>query len=192
MDKITNKIITGFALVLLAGLGIFGFFKVTSFLDLYSYNKNLETSISGAITATEGLDSQIAEAKTVFQETNDSKNSDIADVLPSDEDITSLTRAFDDFSVDNNFSNNPFFISSITYNDSTESDTGTYMMLPLSVKVESSEDNFYKFLEYIENSGNLDNRVRLMDITDVSTTFVEDEDSNTISFSLNINAYFQK
>lgn len=192
MDKITNKIIVGFALILFAGLGIFGFFKVTFFLDLYSYNKNLETSISDAISATDDASSEIASAKTVFQETNDSKNSDIADVLPEDEDINSLTRSFDEFAVENNFSNNPFFISSITYNDSEESETGAYSILPLSIDVEGSEDNFYKFLEYIENSGNLDTHVRLMDITGVSTTFVEDEETGTISFSLEINAYFQK
>jgi len=99
--------------------------------------------------------------------------------------------AFDEFSTENNFSNSPFFISSISYQDSEASIDGAYMILPFTIKVESSKDNFYEFLDYIGSSGNLDSGIRLMDITNVSSTFVEDENDN-ISFSLSVNAYFQK
>ena len=66
-----------------------------------------------------------------------------------------------------------------------------YSVLPFSMRVESSEDNFYKFLEYIETSGNLDNKVRLMNVTDVAIN-ISTEDEELISYNLELNAYFQK
>ncbi|EKD63993.1 MAG: hypothetical protein ACD_51C00107G0002 [uncultured bacterium] len=191
MDKITNKITVVFALLLLAGLGAFGFFKVTAYLDLYNYNKDMKAAITDAKTDSSDLASEITEAKLLFQETNSVKNDNLASVFPASEDLTSLTRAFDEFSTENNFSNSPFFISSISYQDSEASIDGAYMILPFTIKVESSKDNFYEFLDYIGSSGNLDSGIRLMDITNVSSTFVEDENDN-ISFSLSVNAYFQK
>ena len=63
MDKITNKITVVFALLLLAGLGAFGFFKVTAYLDLYNYNKDMKAAITDAKTDSSDLASEITEAK---------------------------------------------------------------------------------------------------------------------------------
>ncbi len=190
MDKIKNKIETLLSLALLVGLGVFGFFRVTAYLDLYNYNTDLEATIIDVESNVSSLSDSITESKLVFQDSNAAKNEEIAGVFPDSEDISSLTRAFDEFSVANNFSNNPFFISSINYNDSNESSDGKYMVLPFSMKVESSEDNFYKFLEYIETSGNLDNQVRLMGVDSISINLSGDDD--VLSYSLELNAYFQK
>lgn len=189
MDKIANKIMTVFALVLLAGLGVFGFIHVTFFLDLYNYNNEIEAAITDVKIMADSLSSDVVEAKIIFQETNSVKNDNLTDVFPATEDLTSLTRAFDEFSVENNFSNDPFFINSISYKESF--DSGQYMALPFTMKIESSKDNFYKFLEYIESSGNLDSHIRLMEIMSISTNLTENE-NETISFSLEVNAYFQK
>ncbi|OIP81127.1 hypothetical protein COW94_00215 [Candidatus Peregrinibacteria bacterium CG22_combo_CG10-13_8_21_14_all_44_10] len=190
MDKIKNKIETILSLVLLAGLGIFGFLRVTAYLDLYNYNIDLAASTIEVESSVNAIATELTEAKLVFQDSNSAKNEEIAGVFPDNEDITSLTRAFDEFSVANNFSNNPFFISSINYNDSDESDDGKYMVLPFTMKASSSENNFYKFLEYIETSGNLDNQVRLMGVDGISINLATDDD--VLSYSLELNAYFQK
>ncbi|MBU1019333.1 MAG: hypothetical protein ABII07_04795 [Patescibacteria group bacterium] len=189
MGKAINKIQIVLALILLLSLGVLGYLKATTYLDLYNYSHDLETSISNSSAAIDELSSTLAEAKLVFRDTDSSKNEEIANVLPKSEDLTSLTRAFDDFAVENNFSNAPFFISSISYKESYEFDD--YMVLPFSMKVESSSDNFYKFLEYIETSGNLDNQVRLMEVTDIAIS-LSDSDDDLLSFSLELNAYFQK
>lgn len=187
MGNVKSKIQLFLSLILLAGLLAFGYLKGTAYLDLYEYTDDLETSITDIDSSVDSLGATLSEAKLVFEDTNDAKNEEIAGVFPDEEDLTSLTRAFDEFSVENNFSNDPFFISSISYKDSYES--SNYNVLPFSMNIESSEDNFYKFLEYVETSGNLDNQVRLMEITDVAISLNSDD---LISFSLELNAYFQK
>lgn len=192
MDKIKNKIELFIGLILLVVLVVFGYFKGTAFWDLYTYNEDLEASIIEVESNIDGLNPLLTEGHLVFNETDNSKNEEIAGVFPSEEDLTSLNRAFDQFELDNNYSNNPVFISSISYKESYEADDGNYMVLPLSMKVDSSEENFYKFLEYIETSGNLDNQVRLMEVTDVSISVADSGDDDMISFSLELNAYFQQ
>ncbi len=190
MDKIKNKIEIFLALVLLAGLGVFGYFKVMAYLDVYQYNEDIQVSVIKAQEDISDLEGSVTEAKLVFQETNTAKSEEVAGVFPDGEDLNSLTRAFDEFAVENNFSNNPFFISSISYQESVDSEDSQYMVLPFSMKVESSEDNFYKFLEYIETSGSLDNQIRLMAIDNVSISLGGEDD--VLSYSLELNAYFQK
>ena len=189
MNKIKNKIETFLALALLVGLGVFGFLKVTAYLNLYEYNDSLSAAITSIQADINASESAVSEGKSVFKDTSNAKNQEISGVFPATEDLNSLTRAFDEFAVDNNFSNNPFFVSSISYKDSTEVD-GQYQVLPFTMKVESSQKNFYKFLEYIETSGNLDNQVRLMEVESVSISLGSDDD--ILSYSLEINAYFQK
>lgn len=192
MDSIKDKIQLGVAVLLLAGVLIFGYLKVTNFIGLYSYINDLETAIINTDSTIAGLTDASNEAKLLFQETNSSKNDEIAGVFPQDEDLTSLNRAFDEFSTENNYSNSPFFIGSISYKESTSSADGNYRVLPFSMQITSSEDNFYKFLEYIETSGNLDNRVRLMNVTNVSINLQESDDKDTLSYTLELNAYFQQ
>ncbi len=189
MDKIKNKIETVLSLILLVGLALFGYFKITDYLDLNNYNKDLSAAAIEINSEIGDQEDPLAEAKLVFQETNDAKTEEASGVFPAEEDISSLTRAFDEFSVSNNFSNNPFFISNINYKESEEPESGDYMILPITMKIDASESNFQKFLEYIETSGNLDNQIRLMSIEDISINLSNDDE---MSFDLEINAYFQK
>ena len=190
MDSITSKIQLVVAFVLLAGLVVFGYFRGTAFYEKYTYIDNLEGAILEASEVIDTLETHLSEAKTEFSSTNDYKNDEIAGVFPATEDLTSLNRAFDEFSVENNFVNSPFFISSISYNESAASEEGNYMALPFSMQIESSEDNFYKFLEYIETSGNLDTKVRLMEVTDVSIDLGSSDDE-MLSYTLDLKAYYQ-
>ncbi|EKD64012.1 MAG: hypothetical protein ACD_51C00099G0002 [uncultured bacterium] len=192
MDSIKNKIQIGISILLLAGVIAFGYFKGSSFLELYKYTDDLETKIADIEGEVSALSTAVSDAKLIYKDTNTQKNDEIAGVLPLTEDLTSLNRTFDEFSIENNFTNDPFFISSISYSESSESDDGSYMVLPFSIKIESSEDNFYKFLEYIETSGNLDNKVRLMEVVDVSINLSESSEEDLLSFTLELNAYFQK
>lgn len=179
------------ALFLLVSLCLFGYLKVTTYLDYYDYETSLTDSFIGVNDAIRDMDDDISSAKLTYQDTTSAKNDGLSDVFPSEEDLTSLTRAFDEFEVANNFSNSSFFISSISYGNSSVSADSQYRILPIDMSIDSSEDNFYKFLEYIETSGNLDSGIRLMSIDNVSIDFQSGEDEELMSYTLDLNAYFQ-
>ena len=48
-----------------------------------------------------------------------------------------------------------------------------------------------KFLHLLENSGSLDDQIRLMDIQSIRLNFDGEDDSDIINFTVQINAYFQ-
>lgn len=112
-------------------------------------------------------------------------------VFPTDEDLTTLTRLFDDFSVKNNFESNPFFISDISYETAVTADDGTYRYLPVNMTVESSKKNLSKFLEFIETSGSLEGEVRLMNVSEMNVTY-PDEYGGTFEARITLDAYFSK
>ena len=112
-------------------------------------------------------------------------------IFPSTDGYTALTRQLDLFEEELSKKNNPFEISSIEYQTTEELEN--YSVLPLRMSIESSADNFTKFLHQIENSGSLDDQVRLMDIQSIRLNFSDNEDeSKLIKFTVQINAYFQK
>jgi hypothetical protein len=90
-----------------------------------------------------------------------------------------------------------FEISNIDYGtpvlDQTE-----FGILPVRMNIKSSQDNFTKFLRMIETSGSFSNKLRLMSISSIRLNFGSDDsaspsaNSKMITFSLQLNAYFQK
>lgn len=117
----------------------------------------------------------------------DSSSQELSLVFPSSEDLTNLTRLFDDFATKNNFNTNPFFISNISYR---EAETGEdYLYVPVTLQLSASKKNLTKFLEYIESSGALEGEVRLMSVEDLTLTYPS-EYGGTYTASMDINAYF--
>lgn len=112
-------------------------------------------------------------------------------VFPTNEDITELTRLFDEFSVKNNFTNNAFFISNINYEAAAEVAESAYRYVPFSIQLTASRKNLNKFIEYIETSGSLESGVRLMEIEDMRISYPsEDVAEYTAEFKLR--AYFSQ
>lgn len=118
----------------------------------------------------------------------------LATIFPPDDAYTSLTRQLDDFEQELAKLHNPFEISNINYQGVVEGEN--YSILPLRMNIRSSASNFTKFLHLIENSGTLNEDIRLMDLSSIRLSFEEaDKESgepDIISFSVQINAYFQK
>ena len=110
-------------------------------------------------------------------------------VFPLNEDITNLTRLFEEYEVKNNFETNPFFISNINYLTPSEEDG--YRVLPFSFTVTSSKKNLTEFLEYIESSGSLESEVRLMSIERMSISYPE-EFGGEYEVNFSINAYYSR
>ena len=64
----------------------------------------------------------------------------------------------------------------------------------MRLSIRSSSSNFTKFLHHIENSGNLESGVRLMDISSIKLNFEDSSragEASIINFNVQINAYFQ-
>lgn len=112
-------------------------------------------------------------------------------VFPTKENLTTLTRLFDDFSVKNNFASNPFFISSLSYDTALMSDEGNYRMVPVRLNIESSKKNLSKFLETIETSGSLEGEVRLMSVEDIKIQY-PNEFGGSYDVQVEIYAYFSQ
>ncbi|MFC1615508.1 hypothetical protein ACFL21_00050 [Patescibacteria group bacterium] len=113
------------------------------------------------------------------------------DIFPEADKYTSLVMQLDSFEDRLNTRSDPFEVSSIDFQEPVEGEISS--ILPLTMNIRSSSENFQKFLHMVENSGALDNQIRLMDIQSIRLSFEQrDEGSNMINFSVQINAYFQK
>lgn len=112
-------------------------------------------------------------------------------VFPTEENLTDLTRLFDDFSVTNNYAENPFFISSLTYDSAQISEDGQYRYLPIQMSLVSSKKNFNEFLEFVNTSGSMEGQVRLMSIEDIRINYPA-EYGGSYEIQLDLNAYFSK
>lgn len=112
-------------------------------------------------------------------------------VFPTEEDLTTLTRLFDDFSVSNNFDTNPFFISNLSYDAYKTTESGNYRAVPLRLSITTSKKNLSEFLEYIENSGSLEGEVRLMSVEDLKIQYPE-AFGGSYEVQVEINAYFSQ
>lgn len=113
-------------------------------------------------------------------------------IFPTEDDYTALTRQIDVY--ENELSKKTFEVSNIDYQTPIEEEN--YSILPFRMNIRSSNENFTKFLHLIENSGTLQNKIRLMDISSIRLNFENSEEgeivSEIINFSVQINAYFQK
>ncbi len=115
-------------------------------------------------------------------------------IFPATDDYTNLTRQIDAYEVQLSTKSNPFEIANIDYQTPIQAET--YAILPLRMSIRSSKENFTKFMHMVESSGSLKDNVRLMDMSSVRLNFQNNSDgegaSDIISFSVQINAYFQK
>lgn len=126
------------------------------------------------------------EVTAARQETEQS----FSQVLPENEDLTALTRLFDDYAVKNNFESNPFFISTIQYASPTETQEGpSYRSTQLDLSADASKRNLSKFLEMIEASGSLEAETRLMSVDNLSISYPS-EYGGTYDVRAEINAYY--
>src|SRR3989339_339918 len=64
---------------------------------------------------------------------------------------------------------NPIFLEKMTYGSSKKQEkiNGLYIV-PVSLSFQGTDKNFYKIIEYLESSGNLENESRLLEITKIA------------------------
>jgi len=173
-------------------IGAYSYFKWVDY-NLYkeSVVKN-DSLIESLKSQSVSEKSDYQDEKKLFDELSGNIDASLKEVFPLDNNYTELTRAFDHFESETDRTNSPFVISNIEYQEIQESEDGLYKSLPVRMTISSSEENFTKFLQYIEKSGSLLDKVRLMDIQSIHMSFSENENlSNVINFSVKINAYYQ-
>jgi hypothetical protein len=63
------------------------------------------------------------------------------------------------------------------------------------MNITSSEPNFYKFLQFVQDSGTLSKSIRLLTLKSIQMNFSEEDASkegrNALQFRADIDAYFQ-
>ncbi|MEK7544804.1 MAG: hypothetical protein AAB551_01605 [Patescibacteria group bacterium] len=120
---------------------------------------------------------------------------ELTSVFPAEADYTSLTRLLDDFFKKNNTSKNPIIATDLQFDQPAEDDKKQFTILPFSMNIESSEENFYRFLAFAESSGTLKGKIRLMDIQSIQLNFPTEEEQTlkkSIRFNVKMSAYSQK
>ena len=182
-------------LTLLVGFYVFmQYGKYAIYMNAITVN---ETSIENLKTLIANEEDEYELEKPGFQELQADMESNLVEVYPMKEDYTALTRAFDTYESSTHRKNNHFVISNIDYQEVQEDAETSANYLPLRMSITSSLENFQNFMYYIENSGSLTDKTRLMDIQSIRLNFSEgsSEDETTgpeiISYSVKIHAYFQ-
>lgn len=121
----------------------------------------------------------------------------IATILPPDENYTDLTRQLDRFFADNDEKSNPIFQSSLRFGKGEPlEDMPAVSALPVSMNIEATRDNFFKFLDFVNGAGSLENGTRLMDITSIQLNYLEGgevlkDPKQKMNFTVEMNAYYQ-
>jgi len=180
------------------------------FMAYYTYvNLSKYLDMRNEISVNETLHSSLTEKDTLVQnelnkvnEENSALKKQIYDeinlVLPSFENHTYLTRTLEKFETDNNRLRDPFNISNLQYQKQTKADAMPYTKLPFKLTIHSSYNNFFKFLQFVQNSGTLSEGTRLLDIDSITINFTtpKGDSENTsgqdeINFNISMNAYIK-
>lgn len=184
-----NKFILGICILLITlAYGVFQWFEREA-LGLRANQLNTEASNLTAVS--DQLKEDYDAIKVEVTAARETAAQELSVVFPTKEDLTTLTRLFDDFAGKNNFASNPFFISSLSYETAKISDNGSYRYVPLRISLESSKKNLSKFLEYIENSGSLEGEVRIMTAEDIKIQYPA-EFGGSYEVQIELNAYFSQ
>lgn len=121
----------------------------------------------------------------------------LANILPQDENYTELTRQFDNYFAENDKVGNPFFQSSLRFGKGAPvADIASLSVLPISMNIAGTRDNFYRFLDFVNSSGSLETGTRIMDIHSIQLNFKEGGEvvknpKQEINFTVEMNGYYQ-
>ncbi len=184
-------------MLVILGLGV-SYYGIERYLE-YSDKSTVVTQSEGLLSNLE-KDSKkeqddFTATKTTYKDKDTELNTELSSVFPLKENYTDLTKVFDEYFVSKNSSNNPIIATDIQYGTPTSEPGSKYDILPISMNISASESNFYDFLRFIQNSGTLSKKLRLLDLKSIQLNFSDDTSStnkNTIQFRAEVSAYFQK
>lgn len=183
-----NMYFTAALVVLVAGV-VFGLPKVKAYLDQKQAIQEHAAMITGLQESAKETALLAQKADDTFGKELESFQSLVAKVLPDNEAYTDLTKQLDNFFDEHSeIKNNPIIAGSLRFGKGTKLKDSPFSVLPVSLTVESSRENFFTFLNYLETSGSLETGTRLMEVQGVQLNFSEDG----ISFTLELRAYYRQ
>ncbi len=185
------------ALIMIAATVIYGVFQfqiMTSMeaasLDNARTVKMLSDSLQKEKTSFKTFSDERAKRQKEFREK-------ISDVLPQDENYTDLTRLFDDYFANNDKQGNPMLQNSLRFGKGAPVESmPSVSALPISMNVEATRENFFKFLDFIKKSGSLESGIRLMEVKSINFSFLDaaedtKDPKQKMNFSVEMIAYYQ-
>lgn len=197
-SKLQTNLFLGLSAVIFLLMAYYTYTNLTKYLDMRSEIEINET-LHGALTET---DTRVLNELNRVNDENSALKKQIFDeinlVLPSYENHTYLTRTLEKFETDNNRLRDPFNVTNLQYQKEGKATDQPYRKLPFKMTIHSSYNNFFKFLEFVQNSGTLSDGTRLLDIDSITINFTKpkgDADNTSgqdeINFNISMNAYIR-
>lgn len=182
--------------LIVLGVAYFGVEKYFEYSDKSSVVTQSESLLSQLEKDAKKEQDDYTAIKTDYKDANSALALELGEVFPLDENYTKLTKAFDDYFVKN--TNNKSVANDIQYGTPVSEPGSKYDVLPITMNIVTSEANFYDFLRFVQSSGTLSKKLRLIDLKSIQLNFSDDSGSggssgkSSIQFRATLNAYFQK
>ncbi len=170
--------------------------KLTAAQDTLTKGQVLMTSMQ---TSVDQFAQSYKDIQTVANADTAKTANAIQAVFPVEQSYTALTRTLEAYANSINTSTSTFSADTLSFSQPIMDPKSEYAVLPFTMTISTSRDNFDKFLRYVETSGDLDEGVRLMDIKSIALS-LPTADANTvgttgpqtIDLSVSMDSYFQK
>ncbi|MFC1655874.1 hypothetical protein ACFL3C_03330 [Patescibacteria group bacterium] len=193
-----TRLYGGLSIVLLLVIGFYSYSNVMKMLGMQA-EIDTHNQLHSALANTENrIDEELSTVKEENIDLNQTIQEERDVVFPKGENHTALTRTLEQFANDTHRSKNPFMISNLQYQTPKKSESGEYMILPFKLTIHCSYENFFKYLEYVGNSGTLSDKTRLIDIQQIIINFVSPQGTqgnisgqDEINFNVSMQAYFR-
>ncbi|MBD3328044.1 hypothetical protein GF340_01945 [Candidatus Peregrinibacteria bacterium] len=192
-------------LFVLIGAGVYGYFQYQDYAAARSALKDGQTKLAELQAMQDEVSDEYSEIKNTYDENFKDVNEAIEAVFPPDEFYTKLTETLDRYILDldeqGTQSNDTIFMGNLKFSRGKYDAEKGYSVLPFTLTLEASRENFTEFLKYIETSGSLDDGTRLMEVQSISLSFPTSEvetvagrslvEGNILNVTLALNAYYQ-
>lgn len=190
---------TVLSVVVLLAAGVWGFFQFQELSAAQSALRDGEERLAQMQSFEAQLSEQYATLQDEFFDEFQSIRESVQGVFPSEENYTNLTEELDTFVLALNRQSPSIFMSNLKYSQPRIDEDKGYGILPFTLTLETTRSNLEQFLAFAENSGSLDEATRLLDVRSITINFPGQtsvalrgqQQSNLLSVSLTVNAYFQ-
>jgi hypothetical protein len=186
--------LTILVLLLAGGYGYFQYQSLTAAQTALAQSQDTATTLQSSVST---FNQNYTDLKTAFDQSFSSVLNSVQGVYPAEESYTGLTRDLDKF-----FESNNLFASDLKFSKPKIDAARDYAVLPFTMTITATKDNFDTFLQFVENSGSLEDRTRLLDISSISINFTSEQPSalaggtaspsQLLNVSVSLNAYFRK
>jgi len=196
--RFISRLYGAICVILFVSLSYHVYTNTTKMLEMNAKSDSY-SKLHPALSKTKNLSEQeYIEVKEENKELMQRIKNELELVFPNSENHTILTRNLDKLANNLHRSLEPFMISNLQYMASKEAEDNGHMVLPFKMTIHSSYKNFFAFLRYVQNSGSLSEKTRLLDMPSIVINFVSPSGAqdnisgqNEINFNVSANAYFR-